>query len=114
MQTALLGGRGAGDLLLPVEPLGAMHGDAAGDALREAGADVRLESRVETLDELDSDAVIVALPRAEAARLLGEIRPRSRTRRSSASTCSSTGRSSTTGSRHCSTALRTGSSTAAR
>ena len=71
VQTALLGGRGAGDLLLPVEPLGAMHGDAAGDALREAGADVRLESRVETLDELDSDAVIVALPGAEAAQLLG-------------------------------------------
>ena len=39
-----------------------MHGDAAGDALREAGADVRLESRVETLDELDADAVIVAAP----------------------------------------------------
>ena len=33
VQTALLGGRGASDLLLPVEPLGAMHGDAAGDAL---------------------------------------------------------------------------------
>ena len=63
VQTALLGGRGAGDLLLPVEPLGEMHGDAAGDALREAGADVRLESRVETLDELDADAVIVALRR---------------------------------------------------
>src|SRR6185437_11080174 len=44
VQTALLGGRGAGDLLLPAEPLGAMHGDAAGRALAAAGAEVRLES----------------------------------------------------------------------
>ncbi len=75
VQTALLGGRGAGDLLLPAEPLGAMHGEAAGEALREAGGDVRLESRVETLDELDADAVILALPAPEAARLLGEEPP---------------------------------------
>ena len=75
VQTALLGGRGAGDLLLPAEPLGAMHGDAAGEALREAGVDVRLESRVETLDELDADAVILALPAPEAARLLDEEPP---------------------------------------
>ena len=75
VQTALLGGRGAGDLLLPAEPLGAMHGDAAGEALSEAGVDVRLESRVETLDELDADAVILALPALEAARLLDEEPP---------------------------------------
>jgi squalene-associated FAD-dependent desaturase len=75
VQTALLGGRGAGDLLLPVEPLGAMHGDAAGETLREAGVDVRLESRVETLDELEADAVILALPAPEAARLLDEEPP---------------------------------------
>ena len=72
VQTALLGGRGAGDLLLPAEPLGAMHGEAAGLALREAGGDVRLESRVESLDELDADATIVAVPPPEAGRLLGE------------------------------------------
>jgi hydroxysqualene dehydroxylase len=70
VQTALLGGRGAGDLLLPAEPLGEMHGDAAGRALRRAGADVRLESRVESLDELDAGAVILAVPAPEAARLL--------------------------------------------
>jgi squalene-associated FAD-dependent desaturase len=75
VQTALLGGRGAGDLLLPAEPLGAMHGDAAGEALGEAGVDVRLESRVETLDALDADAVILALPAPEAARLLDEEPP---------------------------------------
>ena len=75
VQTALLGGRGAGDLLLPAEPLGAMHGDAAGETLREAGVDVRLESRVETLDELEADAVILALPAPESARLLDEEPP---------------------------------------
>jgi predicted NAD/FAD-dependent oxidoreductase len=52
-----------------------MHGDAAGEALGEAGVDVRLESRVETLDALDADAVILALPAPEAARLLDEEPP---------------------------------------
>jgi squalene-associated FAD-dependent desaturase len=68
VQTALLAGARASDLLLPVEPLGEMHGTAAGRAL---GDRVRLDSRVETLDELDADATIVAVPPPEAARLLG-------------------------------------------
>ena len=72
VQTALLGDRHAGDLLLPVEPLGEMHGAAAGRALGDV---VRLESRVESLDELDADAVILAVPAPEAARLLGEEPP---------------------------------------
>lgn len=67
VQTAFFGGRGASDLLLPAEPLGEMHGAAAQRAL---GDRVRLESRVERLDDLDADAVIVATPAAEAARLL--------------------------------------------
>jgi squalene-associated FAD-dependent desaturase len=71
VQTALLGGRGASDLLLPAEPLGEMHGAAAGRALERVGADVRLDSRVESLDELDTDAVVLAVPPTEAARLLG-------------------------------------------
>jgi squalene-associated FAD-dependent desaturase len=75
VQTALLGSRDASDLLLPVEPLGELHGAAAGRALAEAGADVRLESRIESLDELDADAVVIALPPPEAARLLGEADP---------------------------------------
>ncbi len=75
VQTALLGPREASDLLLPAEPLGEMHGAAAGRALTDSGADVRLESRVESLDELDADAVVVALPPPEAARLLGEPDP---------------------------------------
>jgi squalene-associated FAD-dependent desaturase len=75
VQTALLAGREASDLLLPAEPLGEMHGAAAGRALAEAGAEVRLESRVESLDGLDADAVVLAVPAPEAARLLGEEPP---------------------------------------
>jgi hydroxysqualene dehydroxylase len=72
VKTAFFGGRRASDLLLPIEPLGEMHGAAAGRAL---GDRVRLESRVEALDDLDADAVIVATPAAEAARLLGKEPP---------------------------------------
>ena len=75
VRTALLGGRRASDLLLPRRPLGAMHGDAAGRALEQAGASVRTGVRVESLDELDADAVVVAVPRQESARLLGEPEP---------------------------------------
>jgi squalene-associated FAD-dependent desaturase len=70
VQTAFFGGRGASDLLLPIEPLGQMHGEAAGRALESAGADVRLESRVESLDQVEADAVIVSVPDTEAGRLL--------------------------------------------
>jgi squalene-associated FAD-dependent desaturase len=72
VQTAFFGGRGASDLLLPSESLGEMHGEAAGRALGDA---VRLESRVESLDDLDADAIVVAVPAPEAARLLGREPP---------------------------------------
>jgi squalene-associated FAD-dependent desaturase len=75
VQTALLGPRAASDLLLPVEPLGEVHGGAAGRALAAAGADVRLESRVGSLDDVDADAIVVAVPPPEAARLLGRPEP---------------------------------------
>jgi squalene-associated FAD-dependent desaturase len=75
VRTALLGQRSASDLLLPVQPLGAMHGEAAGRALESAGAVIHTGARVETLDELDSDAVVVAVPPRESARLLGEPEP---------------------------------------
>jgi squalene-associated FAD-dependent desaturase len=75
VRTALLGDRSDSDLLLPAKPLGEMHGEAAGRALREAGASVQLGARVETLDELDADAVVVAVPHRESARLLGEPEP---------------------------------------
>jgi squalene-associated FAD-dependent desaturase len=75
VQTALRGGRRASDLLLPSEPLGEMHGAAAGRALEAAGATVRTGARIDDLDDLDADAIVVAVPPRESARLLGEPEP---------------------------------------
>jgi hydroxysqualene dehydroxylase len=72
VRTALLGPRANSDLVLPTRPLGWMHGDAAGRAL---GDRVRLEQRVDSLDEIDADAIVVAVPPRESARLLGEPEP---------------------------------------
>ncbi len=85
VQTALLGERGASDVILPLLPLGEMHGDAAAAVLREEGAVVRTGERVTSLDEdavvlgdgslVDADAIVVALPPDESARVLGEADP---------------------------------------
>jgi len=75
VRTALLGPRANGDLVLPTRPLGRMHGDAAGAALEAAGATVQTESRTTALDEIDADAVVVAVPPRESSRLLGESEP---------------------------------------
>ena len=75
VRTALLGPRANSDLVLPTAPLGHMHGDAAGAAREAAGATVRTDARVASLDELDADAIVVAVPPAESARLLGEVEP---------------------------------------
>jgi squalene-associated FAD-dependent desaturase len=75
VRTALLGPRTNSDLILPTRPLGWMHGDAAGAALEAAGATVLTETRVSSLDDLDADTVVVAVPPRESARLLGEPEP---------------------------------------
>ena len=75
VRTALLGPRANSDLVLPTKPLGRMHGGAAGVALETAGATVLTEARVSALDELDADAIVVAVPPRESARLLGEPEP---------------------------------------
>jgi squalene-associated FAD-dependent desaturase len=75
VRTALLGPRANSDLILPTRPLGRMHGDAAGQALEAAGASVVTDARVASLDELDADAVVVAVPPRESARLLGDSEP---------------------------------------
>jgi squalene-associated FAD-dependent desaturase len=75
VRTALLGEPADADLVLPVRPLGEMHGEAAGRALRGAGATVETGVRVDELDSLDADAVVLAVPPAESARLLGEPEP---------------------------------------
>jgi hydroxysqualene dehydroxylase len=72
VRTALLGPRANADLVLPLKPLGWMHGDAAGRVL---GDRVVLEHKVESLDDLDADAVVVATPPRESARLLGDGAP---------------------------------------
>jgi hypothetical protein len=73
VRTALLGPRGNADLVLPLKPLGWMHGDAAGRVLGDER--VVLDRKVESLDELDADAIVVATPPRESARLLGEPAP---------------------------------------
>jgi hydroxysqualene dehydroxylase len=75
VRTALLGPRASGDLILPTRPLGRMHGEAAGAALEAAGATVLTDVRVASLDELEADGVVVAVPPRESARLLGEPEP---------------------------------------
>jgi hydroxysqualene dehydroxylase len=75
VRTALLGPRANSDLILPTRPLGLMHGDAAGAALESAGASIQTEMRVSSLDELDAEAIVVAVPPQESARLLGEPGP---------------------------------------
>jgi hydroxysqualene dehydroxylase len=72
VRTALLGPRANSDVILPTKPLGWMHGDAAGRVL---GDRVRLDHRVESLDEIDADVIVVAVPPRESARLLGEDEP---------------------------------------
>ena len=85
VRTALLGPRANADLILPIRPLGAMHGDAAGRVLEAAGATVRTEARVVAIKdnvatlsdgaELGADSIVVALPPGESARLLDEPDP---------------------------------------
>jgi hydroxysqualene dehydroxylase len=75
VRTALLGPRANSDLILPTAPLGRMHGDAAGAALEAAGATVLTDARVTSLDEIEADGIVVAVPPRESARLLGEADP---------------------------------------
>ena len=75
VRTALLSARAASDVILPARPLGSMHGDAAGRALEAAGAAVRTDARVVSLEAVDADAVVLAVPPDECARLLDEPDP---------------------------------------
>jgi hydroxysqualene dehydroxylase len=69
--TALRSGRSASDLVLPTAPLGEMHGEAARRALEQAGAQVQTGIRIDDVDDLDADGVVLALEPYDAARLLG-------------------------------------------
>jgi hydroxysqualene dehydroxylase len=70
--TALRSERDDSDLVLPTAPLREMHGDAARSALEESGATICTSARIDDLDELEADGVVLAVPPEEAARLLGE------------------------------------------
>jgi len=75
IRIALGSGRSASDLVLPRAPLGEIHGEAAGRALAAAGAEIRTNVRIERLDDLDAELVVLAVPPEESARLLGEPGP---------------------------------------
>ena len=90
VRTALLGPAEASELILPAAPLGQMHGEAAGRTLAGLGAVVRTGARAVALEAqatdcckvvfadgkaVEADAVVVAVPPAESARLLGEDDP---------------------------------------
>jgi hydroxysqualene dehydroxylase len=66
----LRSGRAASDLVLPTAPLGEMHGDAAGRALEAAGGHIETGTRVENVEAVDADHVVLALAPDETARLL--------------------------------------------
>lgn len=84
LRDALLGGRGASDLLLPRAPLSTLLPDPALRWLRAHGADCRLGHRAMTLvpeggrwrlDDETYDAVVLACSAGEAARLVAAIDP---------------------------------------
>jgi hydroxysqualene dehydroxylase len=75
IRIALGSGRPASDLVLPKAPLGEIHGEAARRALQQAGAEIRTNARIERLDEVDAERVVLAVPPDESARLLGEPNP---------------------------------------
>ena len=67
LRTALLADRAASDLVLPSRPLGWMHGEAARRTLEEAGATVLTNARVESPDDLDAEAIVLATPPESSA-----------------------------------------------
>lgn len=103
VQTALLGPKGASDLVLPIAPLGDIHHVATEQALLARGVTVRLGARVQALEgaggagragdtpaapgapiaaaildggeRIEADRFVIALHPAEGARLLGEPDP---------------------------------------
>jgi squalene-associated FAD-dependent desaturase len=76
LRDALWSGAGSSDLLLPTTDLGALMPDAAARWLTERGVDIRLGCRW-TSHQLasSSDALVLACPAWEAARLTAELHP---------------------------------------
>ena len=74
-KVGLLGDASAGDLGYAAVPLQRLHGDAAERALAGAGVAVRAKTRVRSLEEIEADAVVLAVPHDEAAALVPELEP---------------------------------------
>jgi squalene-associated FAD-dependent desaturase len=69
-KVGLLDEAGAADIGYAAVPLQQLHGDAAERALAESGVEVRTKVRVGSLAEVAADAVVVAVPHDEAAKLV--------------------------------------------
>jgi squalene-associated FAD-dependent desaturase len=86
VKTGLLGAPDAADIGVPSLPLGDLHGKAATRTLAKLGAEVRLQSKVASLEQkgdeflvrvaeqedIVADAVVLAVPHEQAARLVPE------------------------------------------
>jgi squalene-associated FAD-dependent desaturase len=91
VQTGLLGDSGAADIGVPVLSLGELHGTAAARKLTELGATIRLNTKVDAVEaatagaggpgftlrlgrgedqDIQADAVVIAVPHEAAARLV--------------------------------------------
>jgi hydroxysqualene dehydroxylase len=84
LKDALFSGAGSADLLFPRDDLSSLFPDAAERWLIQAGSEIRLHSRVETLTRIESrwcvngesfDRVVLAATPPEAARLTAGIAP---------------------------------------
>ncbi|MBB5205846.1 squalene-associated FAD-dependent desaturase [Inhella inkyongensis] len=84
LRDALLGGRGAADLLLPRRPLSQLLPSPAEAWLATHGAEVRLSHRVQSLQHAEgiwlvdgepAQAVVIACSATEAARLCNDLNP---------------------------------------
>ena len=69
-KVGLLDEADAADLGYAAVPLQQLHGDAAERALAASGVEVRAKARARALSELEADAVVLAVPHDEAARLV--------------------------------------------
>jgi squalene-associated FAD-dependent desaturase len=83
VQTGLLGNPDAADVGVPSLPLGELHGAAAARTLAKLGAEVRLQTKVASIEEKGeqflvrlgegdvlADAVVLAVPHEQAAKLI--------------------------------------------
>jgi squalene-associated FAD-dependent desaturase len=75
LRDALFSGPGGADLLLPRVGLSELLAEPAARWLTSQGAEIRLGTRVQSLEDLAFDAVILACPAGEAARLARPVNP---------------------------------------